>query len=168
VAVGNEFTATSEEKTLVFSVMAVVGQASGALFYMLPLLPFFATTEVTPEILKISVFLGIGFVVPGLFLALKVVPNGPAHVPLATLDAQGQPIAVLSLTQQVKGVLSGLVNNKPFVLYVLAFMCLGIGGGMWGGLFFYLRGHLSAVGRGVCRAVAVGHGDGRGGDSGLV
>jgi len=136
LAWANEFTATSEEKTLVFSVMAVVGQASGALFYVLPLLPFFATTEVTPEILKISVFLGIGFLVPGLFLALKVVPNGPAHVPLPTLDAQGQPIAELSLTQKLKGVLSGLVNNKPFVLYVLAFMCLGIGVGMWGGLFF--------------------------------
>ena len=136
LAWANEFTATSEEKTLVFSVMAVVGQVSGALFYVLPLLPFFATTEVTPEILKISVFLGIGFLVPGLFLALKVVPNGPAHVPLPTLDAQGQPIAELSLTQKLKGVLSGLVNNKPFVLYVLAFMCLGIGVGMWGGLFF--------------------------------
>ena len=136
MAWANEFTETSEEKTLVFSVTAVVGQGGGALFYVLPLLPFFATTEVTPEILKISVFLGVGFLIPGLVLALKVVPDGPAHVPLPSADEQGQPVAVLSVSQQAKTVLSGLVNNKPFVLFVMAFMSLGIGVGMWAGLFF--------------------------------
>ena len=136
MAWANEFTETSEEKTLVFSVMAVVGQGSGAIFYVLPLLPFFATTEVTPEILKISVFLGVGFLIPGLVLALKVVPDGPAHIPLPTVDDQGQPLAVLSVSQQAKSVLSGLVNNTPFVLFVMAFMSLGIGVGMWAGLFF--------------------------------
>ena len=136
IAWANEFTETSEDKTLVFSLMSVSGAGGGALFYVLPLLPFFATSEVTPEILKISVFLGIGFLIPGLFLALKVVPNGPAHIPLPSVDDQGQPIAVMSLSQQAKTVLSGLFNNKPFVLFIMAFMSLGIGVGMWGGLFF--------------------------------
>jgi Na+/melibiose symporter-like transporter len=136
MAWANEFTETSEDKTLVFSVMAVVGQGSGALFYVLPLLPFFASTAITPEILKVSVCLGLAFLIPGLFVALKVVPDGPAHIPLPTLDAQGQPTAVLSLTQQAKDVLLGLFNNKPFVLFVMAFMSLGIGIGMWAGLFF--------------------------------
>ena len=136
MAWANEFTETSKDKTLVFSLLAVVSQGSGSLFYVLPLLPFFATTEVTPEILKVSVFLGVGLLIPGLFVVLKVVPDGPAHIPLPTMDAQGQPVAALSTSQQVKEVLSELINNKPFVIFVMTFMSLGVGIGMWYGLFF--------------------------------
>ena len=132
LAWANEFTETSEDKTRVFSMMAVIGSLGGMLFYMLPLLPFFDTTEVTPEILKISVFLGILFLVPGIILALKVVPDGPAHVPLAT----GPEDAVMTPFQQVKELGAGLFNNKAFVIYLGAFMSLGIGIGMWIGLFF--------------------------------
>ena len=38
--------------------------------------------------------------------------------------------------QQVKELGAGLFNNKPFVIFLAAFMSLGIGIGMWIGLFF--------------------------------
>ena len=93
MAWANEFTETSKDKTRVFSLISVVGQGSGAIFYVLPLLPYFATTDVTPEVLYVSVFLGVGFLIPGLFIALKVVPDGPAHSPLLSIDIQGSLLA---------------------------------------------------------------------------
>ena len=136
MAWANEFTETSDDKTRVFSLVYVAGQGSGALFYMLPLLPLFATREVTPEILKVSVFLAVGFLVSGIMLAFKVIPNGAAHVPLPCVERQSQPLVTLSIHRQVRQVLSELMNNKPFVIFVMTFMSLGLGIGMWYGLFF--------------------------------
>ena len=132
LAWANEFTKTSEDKTLVFSMMGIVGSIGGALFYVLPLLPFFVTTEVTPEILKTSVYLGIVFMVPGILLAVKLVPNGPVHKPLPREEGETDP----TLSQQLKALLSALYHNKPFVIFMLTVMCSGIGFGMWLGLFF--------------------------------
>ena len=132
MAWANEFTETSEDKTLVFSMAGIVGSVGGAMFYVLPLLPFFVTTEITPQILKASVLLGALILVPGIFLALKFVPSGPAHQPLA--QTEGEPVATLA--QQVKALLVALYHNKPFVILMLTVMCSGIGTGMWLGLFF--------------------------------
>ena len=132
VAWANEFTETSEDKTLVFSMAGIVGSVGGAMFYVLPLLPFFVTTEITPQILKVSVLLGALFLVPGIFLALKLVPSGPAHQPLA--QTEGEPVATSA--QQVKALLVALYHNKPFMIFMLTVMCSGIGFGMWIGLFF--------------------------------
>ena len=132
MAWANEFTETSEEKTLVFSMAGIVGSVGGALFYVLPLLPFFVTTEVTPEILKTSVFLGVLFLIPGIFLALKLVPSGPVHKPLPKDAGEPDP----TLVQQVTALVLALYKNKPFVIFMLTVMCSGIGFGMWIGLFF--------------------------------
>jgi Na+/melibiose symporter-like transporter len=126
----NEFTVNSKEKTLVFSINAIVGQAGGALFYLIPLLPFFSSTEITPQILKVTVIIGVVLLIPGLLIALKVVPDGPRAEPApAANNAQ-------SLMKQVAIVIQSMVNNKPFVLFVMAFMFLGVGIGMWFGMFF--------------------------------
>lgn len=151
----NEFTENSEDKTLVFSLMSMAGQGGVGLFYLIPLLPFFLTTEINPEVLKATVVAGASLLLIGLIVAMKAVPSGAASKPLVGADQQGQPLA---------DILSALINNKPFLLYIGAFMCLGIGYGMWAGLFFiyvdsYLQlgkafANLSLWGM-VCGAAAV-------------
>jgi Na+/melibiose symporter-like transporter len=127
LAWANEFTETSEDKTLAFSLMAMAGQGGTGLFYLIPLLPFFLTTEITPETLLVTVVAGGVLLIVGLAVAVIMVPDGPAHRPQVRQEASGRALVAT---------LSALVSNKPFVLYVLAFMCLGIGYGMWAGLFF--------------------------------
>ncbi|ETN92521.1 Glucuronide permease [Gammaproteobacteria bacterium MOLA455] len=151
----NEFTETAKDKTLVFSLMAMTSQGGTGLFYLIPLLPFFLTTDITPEVLKVTVIAGAVLLLIGLLVAVKVVPSGPAHSPLVSVDQQSQRLA---------DILSALINNKPFLLYIGAFMCLGIGYGMWAGLFFiyvdsYLQlgkafANLSLWGM-VCGALAI-------------
>lgn len=151
----NEFTETSQDKTLVFSLMAMTSQGGTGLFYLIPLLPFFISTDITPEVLKVTVLVGAVLLLLGLIVALKVVPDGAAHTALDEADQQGHSLAEL---------LSALINNTPFLLYIGAFMCLGIGYGMWAGLFFifvdsYLQlgeafANLSLWGM-VCGALAI-------------
>lgn len=128
-----EFTDTSKDKTLVFSLMAAAGQGGVALFYLVPLLPFFATNEVTPETLRAATFFGIGLFLAGTFIALRVVPD--SQVPISTGSKRGD-IPGLSLPQQVISIWLLFVNNRPFVVIVLAYACFGIGAGMWSGLLF--------------------------------
>ena len=126
----NEFAVDTKEKTLVFSVNAVVAQGGGALFYLIPLLPFFSTTEITPQILQVTVITGAVLLVPGLLIALKVVPDGPPPKPVPETTNASTRLA------QVSDVIKSMLKNKPFVLFVMTFMCLGVGTGMWLGMFF--------------------------------
>ena len=132
LAWANEFTVTSKDKTLVFSLMAGVGQAGAALFYLIPLLPFFITTDITPEVLKVTVVTGAILLVLGLVVALNVVPDGPKPQQQSVLaSSKKRPVR-----DQAFHALNALISNRPFLLYIGAFMCLGIGVGMWTGLFF--------------------------------
>lgn len=140
LAWANEFTMDSQDKTLVFSVMAFLTQGGDALFYLIPLLPFFATTDITPQVLQVTVILGAVLLLLGLVLTLKIVPDGPRPVAPVVLDIQ--PFRS-SLFQQVVILAQAMLSNKPFVLFVAAYTCLGVGVGMWFGLFFiYVDSHL--------------------------
>ena len=75
---GSEISSNSVERTTLFTVMMLVGQIGGVLFFLVPFLPMFTTTEITPETLKLSVWVGAVLILPGLFCALKFVPDGPA------------------------------------------------------------------------------------------
>lgn len=134
MAWANEFTVDSEDKTYTFSAMAIGGQAGGALFYLLPLLPLFASTDITPEVLKMTVVFGAALFLPCLYLALKVVPNG--SLPVAASQTQAAVGSDLSIKQQIFVLLAALISNRPFLLFVMAFMCLGMGAGMWMSMFF--------------------------------
>lgn len=134
LAWANEFTEASKDKTLVFSLLSAVGLSGSALFFLIPLLPFSVSTEITPEVLRATVLIGSVIFLVGLAIALILVPDGrePQLNQLATEDS----LKRISILQRIMQVISGFLSNKPFLLYVGAFMCLGIGYGMWAGLFF--------------------------------
>ena len=67
----NEFTVDSKEKTLVFSMNAIVAQAGGALFYLIPLLPFFVSTEITPQTMQVTVIIGRNVIGAGIVNCFK-------------------------------------------------------------------------------------------------
>jgi len=126
---GGEISAHPEERTLIFSVQAFVGKIGFLLFYLVPFLPLFTTTEITPETLKVSVIIAAILMLPGLYIALKHAPNGP-HVRMDKVEKKKK--ASVSLREFI----SALKRNKPFQIFVAAYMCVGLGIGMYFGLFF--------------------------------
>ncbi|MDB9724460.1 MFS transporter [bacterium] len=127
----HEFTETSKDKVLVFSVINIAGQVGGALFYLLPFLPFFITTDISPEVLKITAFVGAAIVIPGLYLAFKFVPNGAVHETPA-IGVENPP----SMLQQALRAVQELLNNRPFLLYAWILIFIGIAFGLCMGLLF--------------------------------
>ena len=116
MAWANEFTVDTREKTLVFSAISVTQQGGAILFFVLPLLPYFVSTEITPEVLKVAVVLGGVVLVLGLFIALKIVPSwnddlAQAHSMPIKLAPKASPIV-----PQIRAVLRFFFANKPFLL----------------------------------------------------
>ena len=137
MAWASEFTESSNDKTLIFSFIAAVNQVGGMFFYLLPLLPFFPTAEVTPEILKVSVFLGGVLLLLGLLAALRSVPNGSDGVAIPIEHKHScKESRYSSLIYTVLDISSKLIRNRPLIVFIVTFMCLGVGVGMWMGMFF--------------------------------
>ena len=129
----SELYSDSVERTSLFTAVSFAGLVGGLLFYLIPFLPLFETREITPETLRVSVVIGSILLLVGLYYALKYVPNGPLVLveELAEKGKSNQP-----KTSAFKGMYSAVKTNKPFQVFMLAYLCFGLGMGMFYGLFF--------------------------------
>ena len=129
----SELYSDSVERTSLFTAVSFAGIVGGLLFYLIPFLPLFETREITPETLRVSVVIGSILLLVGLYCAMKYVPNGPLVLveELAEKGKSNQP-----KTSAFKGMYSAVKTNKPFQVFMLAYLCFGLGMGMFYGLFF--------------------------------
>ncbi len=126
----------SVDKTKLYSFKVFAGYCGLTLFYGIPLLPIFKSNEITPETLKITFILAAICTLPLLYLAIKTVPNGRSSGSINRLE---QPFSFGSLRSTLKDI----AKNKPFFLFVLAFVCAGFASGMWYGLvYIYVDAYL--------------------------
>lgn len=123
-----ELTNVPEERTFIFSMLAFVKKIAELFFYITPFLPFFGTQEITHEVLRFSVIVGICMMLPMLYLSANYVPNGFA-------PTQKESI-VKSHTAAFKDYLAVFKANKPFQVYMGAYIFIGLGLGMYSGLLF--------------------------------
>ena len=123
-----ELTTAPRERTFLFSLLAFVGKIAALLFFVLPFLPFFETQEITPEVLKLSVFLGACVMLPTLFILIKISPDGIAPT---RQEAEIKPHSAA-----LADYIAIFKSNKPFQLFMGSHLFLGLGGGMFSGLFF--------------------------------
>ena len=132
LAWSNEFTVETKDKSLVFSMSVIANQAGGALFYLIPLLPFSVGTDITPKILEVTVIVAIILFLLGLMVAFKLVPDGVNAGASRVVEGENNSSKLL----RVINVSQAIVKNKPFLLFIVALMFLGVGTGMWLGMFF--------------------------------
>jgi Na+/melibiose symporter-like transporter len=131
---GSELTLDYQQRAQVFGVRYMVSRLGIIAFYALPLLPMYATTDYTPEVLQDAVYIGAFLTAVGLVWAILAAPAGIAA---KTVREDSWRLFIQSL-----------ISNRPLLLYLAAFGCLGIAGGMWYGLiFFYLDSYLGVGGK---------------------
>jgi len=134
---GSELTMDYQRRARVYGVRNVAARLGIIIFYAMPLLPIYATTEYTPEVLRDAVSIG------GILTVLGIV-----------WSAWGAPAGSMSegkLDDSVRLFVGSLLHNRPLLMYFAAFGFVGLCSGMWHGLlFFYLDGYL-----GLGREVAV-------------
>jgi Na+/melibiose symporter-like transporter len=139
MAWANEFTSDTREKSMTFGTMNVMGLFGAVLFYSLPLLPYFVSTEITPEILKYTSLLGSTLMLIGLTVAIKFVPSGR---PVNRHDDTSAKSSVSSNStdkqeaKPIKEIIVSILGNKPFLILISVLLISGVGLGMWLALFF--------------------------------
>lgn len=126
LAWGSELANSAKEKNKIFSFRASSTLMGILLFYLIPLLPFFASNEFTPETLQWTVIgAGLGML-PALYCCVKVIPNG-----VCSDIGKGDTTSVWALRHEI-------MANKPFLMFVSAFGLYSAATGMWFTLIFII------------------------------
>ena len=121
---------SSRDKTKLYSFRTFGGYCGLSLFYCIPLLPLFDSNAITPETLKVTYIVVAIFTLPFLFQAMRAVPNG------APVVAKNRDAVRFFSWRVFKLEVKGISKNKPFLIFVLAFVLGGFATGMWYGLIF--------------------------------
>ncbi len=129
---GGEMALSSQEKNKVYGFRAFFSVLGALLFYALPLLPLFDTSEFTPDTLKSSVLVAGSMMLPLLWLCLMLTPVGPTVAP-----------AHQKKKESIRLVARSLLRNRPYLVLTGAHICTGFGFGVWFALlFFFVDGYL--------------------------
>lgn len=148
---GSELCYDSQSSTRIFTLRAVMMGAGSLTFYSLPQLPFFESTEFTPEVLHWAVVATVGLLLPSLFFCLRYVPTTYLssqhskscryHSP--PVDAPEEKVKTSSSLLALWG---NIRHNKPFLVFLSAFLLWGIGLGSWVGLLYIFIDSYLAMG----------------------
>lgn len=159
---GGELASNASDKAIVYSYRSIAGYLGILLFYTVPMLPIFKTANITPATLQVSVISAGVLMVFFLVFCLKRVPNNclsndliPKNTELHysslskreivkddEFQLNGQSIE-LTLLQKIHLVVQHITENKPFLIFIVAFLLSTLGAGMWYGLvFFYVDVYL--------------------------
>lgn len=122
-----------------FSFRTIALFISKMIFFSIPLLPFFGTTEITPETLKYTVYLSWLLMPLFLWMCLRWVPNSPGDP--ATQDVEDAQN--LTKKQRFQKATQVIVGNRPLLFCYAAYALIGLGYAMSNGLtFFFVDNYL--------------------------
>lgn len=133
LAWANDLVNSSAEKTTFYgwrSFMLSVGLMS---FFIIPLLPVFETSAITPETLKWSVLVAGGLLSILLPTCIRFLPSGNIN-PL--FPASGNSTATDFPKESPSQLFRSVRTNLPLLLFFAAFFCCGFAGGMCMTLLF--------------------------------
>lgn len=126
----------SDSKAKLYSYRVFAAYSGLVFFYSIPLLPFFESTAITPETLKVAFVVATLLTFPLLFQAMRVVPSGKPP----SLQQCASSIASRRL---LGSSLKHIITDKPLVLFLFAFIFSGFSVGMWYGLIYiYIDAYL--------------------------
>ena len=126
----------------------------GLLFYAMPLLPWFESTEFTPETLKWSVMAAGLLMLPMLYLCVKTVPEKSQ----LSVDNHCHPTDGKRKKESLRSVLRAIFNNKPLRLLTAAHTCTGFGSSMCYTLLFFFADAYLGLGKEFALAFVISFG----------
>ena len=121
---GGEISPISEEKTKVYGYRNYAGYAGMIIFMLIPILPFYEGSEVTPETMRYLVIVAAVLLVPTLFMMLRFVPVS-VHRFDQTRKNENPFLAIRALA-----------FNKPLMLFLTVSVIYSLALAFYTGLFF--------------------------------
>lgn len=129
-----ELATHADDKSKIYSYRGMANYFGLLLFYTIPQLPLFESSEITPETLQFTALIGGILLMVFLVLSLKMVPRYSANsINEFVINTSTSPKidrGRFSVLWQI------LYGNKPFLLFNSAILFSSIGVGMWFGLIF--------------------------------
>ena len=125
LAWGGELAHSSNDKTRLYSIRAMVATLGGLLFFAIPYLPIFETREITPQTLQLTIIASAFLMLPLLYMSIKHTPKPNAPVS-SQIERQTDN---RKSTTELASTLKSMASNRHFVLFVTSFLFSGLGGG---------------------------------------
>lgn len=130
MAWGCELASESKEKNRIYAVRSFCVFLGLLLFFGMPMLPWFETTEFTPQTLKWSALVAGFLMLPMLYLCINTVPNKVTTQ--SNLGLQSWP----TQKDNFRAVMRAVFSNKPLLILMAAFICTGFSSGMYYSVLF--------------------------------
>ena len=128
MAWASEISTTAQEKNNIFAWRVAMISIGSLMFYFVPFLPFFETTEFTPQTLEFTALISAFLIVPSLFLCIRAAPK--------TRGIAGLENPILSTGVATHLQLAHILGNKPLLLFLLSFVSYGLSAGTFWALSF--------------------------------
>lgn len=141
IAWANELAPNGQDKVKIMSFRAGALYIGVIAFYSIPSLPIFSSSEITPEVLRVSVMSsGVAMLLLLCYGLLKT-PDKSPMVGIRSTNEMPRPDTELAdaedhVDRSIFIFLKSLINNKPLLLIVCAFMSKGMAVAMFMGMFF--------------------------------
>ena len=155
LAWGADISSDAKGRSQRFSFRSMMTYGAPFVFFLIPFLPIFDTSEVTPETLKAVVYLAWALMPFCLWVSMRYVPNAPKGVGQAVQSLESQlPVDsaayALSKTQRFKQRLkketSVIFANRPLLFFYATYTLTGLGYVMSYVLtYFYIDNYLGLV-----------------------
>lgn len=135
LAWGGEISQDTLDKNQTYNLRTAAGYSGLALFYSLPLLPIWASSEITPDKLHFSALVSGALMLPLLYFCMRYVPDGSCYI--GERERSEKPDQAQGIkTSALKETINSIVHNHPLLLFLGAFLFAGLSLGMWLGLLF--------------------------------
>ena len=136
---------SAKDKSKIYSFRGASAYLGLIFFYAIPLTPFFESTEITPTSLRVSVIAASVLMLLFLYVAMRYTPGkSSVMVPVSVTKSGTSTKSALSIINERTQSLKSIVSNKPFCLFILAYIFNAIGFGLWYGLIFlYVDSYLN-------------------------
>jgi len=125
---GGEISSVSNDKTMIYSLRNMAAYFGLVIFYAIPQLPLFDTTEITPDTLRWAVIISAFMMLPSLYMCINAIPNDVAVIANRAMQN--------NVKKHLVSALYSIISNRPFLIFVSGYIFFGLGVGMWYGLIF--------------------------------
>lgn len=138
----SELALTSSDKSSIYSYRTIAVFLGQSFFYVIPMLPFFETQEITPKTLQVSMISAAVLTVLFSLICIKFTPDGVAvSVTRASINLPNR--CARQKLQSLRVFIRTMFSNRPFVVFMGSYIFYGLGINMWYGfIFLYVSSYL--------------------------
>jgi len=142
LAWGADLSSDVQGRSQRFSFSAIAISSAPVMFFVIPFFPVFESTEVTPETLKVVVYVSVVLMPLFLFVCMRSVPDPPRYPELLRKQV-AEEVQEINRWDRFKKVVRLVIANKPLLVFYLAYGLAGLGNSMSSGLtFFFVDNYL--------------------------